>query len=75
MKTLVASTLALAAMTSVALAGAPAANKATKGPVPLTAAQMDRVSAGLEINIGILGLGACGSRCNATGFVLFLGGL
>lgn len=54
MKTLVISTLALAAMTSVALAGAPAANKAkaTAGPTKLTAAQMDSVSAGNTINGG-----------------------
>jgi hypothetical protein len=75
MKTLVASTLALAAMTSMALAGAPATHQATvagktaKGPVPLTTAQMDQVSAGFEFNVGILGfgLGSCGSRCGATG--------
>jgi hypothetical protein len=72
MKTLVVSTLALAAMTSVALAGAPAANKATAGPTKLTAAQMDRVSSGyiflppIVFGVGQLGA-ACGSQCGVTG--------
>jgi hypothetical protein len=69
MKTLVVSTLALAAMTSVALAGAPAANKATAGPTKLTAAQMDQVSAGGVVVLGIGGGqgAACFKFCGATG--------
>jgi hypothetical protein len=70
MKTLVVSTLAFAAMTAIAFAGAPQASKAPTHPVKLTSAQMDKVSAGSEfnesINIGVGSFGAaCGERCGA----------
>jgi hypothetical protein len=74
MKTLVVSTLAFAAMTAIAVAGAPQASKAPTHPVKLTSAQMDKVSAGSFINasvntggFGALG-SACGERCGASVF-------
>jgi hypothetical protein len=70
MKTFVVSTLAFAAMTAIAVAGAPQASNAPTHPVKLTSAQMDKVAAGSYINNSI-NLGgstfgsACGERCGA----------
>ena len=62
MKSLVASALVLASMTSVALAGSPAGSKVAP-PVQLTNAELDQVSAGgfsLNVFVPVQGQGGNG---------------
>ena len=54
MKSLVASAIVLASMTSVALAGSPPGSKIAP-PVQLTNAELDQVSAGFSLNVFVLG--------------------